>query len=57
MKKILLVIGILVLFAAWNFDGICIDGPLQGKQLKPVQASQEFWHSWETFHPKTLKYN
>ena len=43
--------------SAWNFDGICIDGPLKGQQLKPVQASQEFWHSWETFHPKTLKYN
>jgi len=57
LEKILLVIGILVLFAAWNFDGICIDGPLKGQQLKPVQASQEFWHSWETFHPKTLKYN
>ena len=43
--------------SAWNFDGICIDGPLKGQQLNSVQASQEFWHSWETFHPKTLKYN
>lgn len=43
--------------SVWNFDGICIDGPLKGQQLKPVQASQEFWHSWESFHPKTLKYN
>jgi len=43
--------------SAWNFDGICIDGPLKEQQLNSVQASQEFWHSWETFHPKTLKYN
>lgn len=24
--------------------------------LKPVTAYQEFWHSWQTFHPKTEKY-
>ncbi|MES1222707.1 MAG: DUF3179 domain-containing (seleno)protein [Bacteroidota bacterium] len=42
--------------STWNFDGICIDGPLKGQQLIPVQASQEFWHSWQTFHPKTEKY-
>ena len=24
--------------------------------LKPVSASQEFWHSWRTFHPATSKY-
>jgi hypothetical protein len=24
--------------------------------LKPVGASQEFWHSWRTFHPGTLRY-
>ena len=24
--------------------------------LKPVIAYQEFWHSWQTFHPKTEKY-
>jgi len=25
-------------------------------RLKPVQAHQEFWHSWRTFHPGTLRY-
>ena len=25
-------------------------------KLKPVNAYQEFWHSWQTFHPKTEKY-
>lgn len=24
--------------------------------LKPVSASQEFWHSWRTFHPGTTTY-
>jgi len=24
--------------------------------LEPVNASQEFWHSWRTFQPATLKY-
>jgi len=24
--------------------------------LMPVQASQEFWHSWRTFQPKTVRY-
>lgn len=37
----------------WNFDGHCIDGELKGAKLKPVQASQEFWHSWKTFYPQT----
>jgi hypothetical protein len=23
--------------------------------LRPIKASQEFWHSWRTFHPDTLK--
>jgi hypothetical protein len=24
--------------------------------LMPIQASQEFWHSWRTFHPRTATY-
>jgi hypothetical protein len=43
--------------STWNFDGLCVSGPLEGQQLKPVQASQEFWHSWQRFHPSTSKYN
>lgn len=42
--------------STWNFDGLSTDGPLKGQQLKPVQASQEFWHSWQTFHPGTQSY-
>jgi len=43
--------------STWNMDGVCIDGPLKGGKLTPVQAYQEFWHSWSTFHPNTIKYN
>ncbi len=41
----------------WNYDGACIEGQLKGAKLKPVQASQEFWHSWHTFHPNTTLFN
>jgi hypothetical protein len=27
-----------------------------GNNLKPVQAYQEFWHSWRTFNPGTTRY-
>jgi hypothetical protein len=36
--------------SSWNMDGLCIAGPLKGKRLVPVQAYNEFWHSWQTFH-------
>ena len=39
--------------SAWDMNGICVEGLLKGAQLTPVQASQEFWHSWQTFHPGT----
>ncbi len=39
----------------WNQHGVCKDGPLKGSQLQNIQASQEFWHSWLTFHPDTKK--
>lgn len=42
--------------STWNVQGICIDGVFKGQQLQPVQASQEFWHSWSTFHPATSRY-
>lgn len=35
----------------WNGAGVCIEGALAGFKLTPLQASQEFWHSWKTFHP------
>ena len=42
--------------SVWTMNGSCIDGKLKGKQLITVQAYQEFWHSWRTFHPGTERY-
>lgn len=39
----------------WNMDGICVDGELKGNKLMTVQSYQEFWHSWQTFHPNTAQ--
>jgi hypothetical protein len=41
--------------STWQPNGSCTDGPLKGTQLQPVQAYQEFWHSWRTFHPGTVE--
>ncbi len=39
--------------SAWNWQGVCVSGPLAGKALRRVQAHQEYWHSWRHFHPST----
>jgi len=36
----------------FRIDGKGIDTSFS---LKPLQASQEFWHSWRTFNPNTIK--
>ncbi len=36
---------------AFAFNG---HGP--GGTLRPITASQEFWHSWRTFHPRTTRH-
>ncbi|TAH10012.1 MAG: DUF3179 domain-containing protein [Sphingobacteriia bacterium] len=40
----------------WTRSGKSVDGPLKETQLKTIQAYQEFWHSWQYFHPKTGTY-
>jgi hypothetical protein len=40
----------------WNWQGKCVEGELQGSQLKYLQSYQEFWHSWQTFHPNSQQY-
>ena len=40
----------------WTMSGLCTEGALKGQQLRTVQAYQEFWHSWRTFHPATTQY-
>ncbi len=42
--------------SVWNMDGLCTEGLLKGTQLAPAPAYQEFWHSWQSFHPGTSTY-
>jgi hypothetical protein len=39
--------------ATWDESGLALDGPQAGKRLTAVPAYQEFWHSWQDFHPAT----
>jgi len=39
--------------STWQLNGVCTDGAMKGSNLQPVQSYQEFWHSWQTFHPGT----
>jgi hypothetical protein len=41
----------------WNWAGESIAGKLTGKSLPVIQSYQEFWHSWQTFHPQTTQFN
>ncbi|MBC7827924.1 MAG: DUF3179 domain-containing protein [Chitinophagaceae bacterium] len=41
--------------STWNLSGESIDGVNKGEKLRRVQAYQEFWHSWQTFHKGTLR--
>jgi Protein of unknown function (DUF3179) len=38
---------------SYNFMGKSLN--LSGNDLKKVNAYQEYWHSWQTFHPLTVK--
>lgn len=40
--------------AVYDFSGRCLNDP--SKQLTRVKAHQEFWHSWKTFHPNSVRY-
>jgi len=40
----------------WRVDGRAVDGPLKGKQLEEVVATNHFWFSWAAFHPTTRVY-
>jgi hypothetical protein len=40
--------------ASFNLLGKNISGP--AKSLEAINAYQEFWHSWRTFHPGTERY-
>ena len=40
--------------SVWDWNGLCTSGPHNGKRLNRIQAYQEYWHSWQHFHPGTL---
>ena len=40
----------------WNFEGLAVAGPLQGKQLNRLPLDEGFWFEWVAFHPKTELY-
>jgi hypothetical protein len=40
----------------WTLNGVCISGTLKDAKLEQLAAYQEFWHSWENFHPNTSQY-
>lgn len=39
---------------SYNFAGISLNESVN--DLKRINAYQEYWHSWQTFHPLTKKY-
>jgi len=41
----------------WTWSGECTVGTLKESKLRFVQAYQEYWYSWHTFHPNTKKYS
>jgi len=40
----------------WLANGHCIAGYYKGTVLQAIQSYQEFWHSWQHFHPETAVY-
>ena len=42
--------------SAWNWEGECVSGELQGRKLEQIQAYQEYWHSWQNFHKNTSRW-
>jgi len=43
--------------SVWTWRGHCVAGQLAGSQLSAIpKASQEFWHSWQSFHPQTERF-
>jgi hypothetical protein len=40
----------------WDYNGKCVSGKFKGSSLEKINAYQEFLHSWEYFHPKSVRY-
>jgi hypothetical protein len=39
--------------STWNAYGLCLEGPLEGTQLKQVILVPQFWFAWSQFHQGT----
>ena len=37
----------------WNLLGRAIEGRLEGRSLRPIEAVDSFWFDWAAFHPET----
>lgn len=39
--------------STWNLFGRAVEGPLSGRSLRPLDATDSFWFDWAAFHPET----
>lgn len=42
--------------SVWNYDGVAISGPLQGRSLNRLVMETAFWFAWSAFFQNTLVY-
>jgi len=42
--------------SVWNYDGVAVSGPFQGKILTRFVTITSFWFAWATFYSNTLVY-
>lgn len=40
----------------WDYDGNCIAGKMKGTSLEKIKSYQEYLHSWEFFHPRSVRF-
>ena len=40
----------------WTVEGLCVSGPLSGKQLTRVFSLQAEWYGWSAYFPQTTLY-
>ncbi len=40
----------------WDWNGKCVSGSFKSYQLLTVSSQQVYWHTWQTFFNKTIKY-
>ncbi len=42
--------------STWDITGLCIEGPLKGKELTPERHSNHFAFAWLNFYPESVIY-